>query len=89
MSHIHYTKSQGQAHFVGEAVYAAVDSAARAVGRSFRATVVKVRERQSVQTLSGLSDHTLRDIGVSRSEIAYLARVVAERPGINYRRVSR
>ena len=89
MSSVHYSRSHRQVHFVGEVVYSAVDTAARAVGRVFQSIVVKARERSSVRALSGLSDHALKDIGVTRSEIAHVARVVAERPGTNYRSVGR
>ena len=71
--------------FVGEAFYSASEAVARAASRFFRETVVKSRERASVRELSDLSDHTLKDIGIHRSEIRQLARRVAETPGTDYR----
>jgi uncharacterized protein YjiS (DUF1127 family) len=44
-----------------------------------------MREYKSVKAVSGLSDEVLKDIGVQRSEIRYVARRVAENPGLNYR----
>ncbi len=71
--------------FVGKAVYTAVEAAARLVGQAFRATKVKVRERAAINGLAALDDRTLKDIGVRRSEICFLAHKVAENPGVDYR----
>jgi uncharacterized protein YjiS (DUF1127 family) len=71
--------------FVGEAVYTAANAGARVVGKAFRAAMAKVRERAAVATLSNLDDRILKDIGVRRSEIHFLARRVAENPGVDYR----
>lgn len=71
--------------FVGETVYTAIEASAKAVGQAFRAAKVKVRERSAIATLAELDDLTLKDIGVRRSEIRFLARKVAENPGVDYR----
>ena len=71
--------------FVGEAFYSASEAIAQAATRVFKEAVVSSRERTSVKELSALSDHTLKDIGVDRSEIRYLARRVAENPQADYR----
>ena len=72
-------------YFVGEAFYNASEAIARAAARTFRAAMIKSRARSSAEELSALSDHTLKDIGVERSQIKYLARRVAENPNVDYR----
>jgi uncharacterized protein YjiS (DUF1127 family) len=64
--------------FVGETFYGASEAIAHAAARVFKEAVVKSRRRASEKELSALSDHTLKDIGVHRSEIHYLTRRVAE-----------
>ncbi len=56
-----------------------------AVRRLARAARAAWRERIAVKTLSSLDDRTLKDIGVSRSEIPYLANRHANTDGIDYR----
>ncbi len=69
----------------GETIYDAMDSFSRFVSRAVRAAGAKMREYRTVQVVSGLSDQTLKDIGVQRSEIRYIARRVASNPGVDYR----
>jgi uncharacterized protein YjiS (DUF1127 family) len=71
--------------FVGEAVHTAVEAAAGLVGQAFRAAKAKARERSAVNALSELDDGTLKDIGIPRSEIRYVARKLAENSGVDYR----
>ena len=78
-------------HFVspmshmGEAVYTAFAEISGVAGKIARAIHRKLRERASIQALSNLDDHQLADIGISRSDIHYLARRVAENPGFDHR----
>jgi uncharacterized protein YjiS (DUF1127 family) len=74
---------------IGEAVYTAIEGTAGLVGQAFRTAKVKARARKQVNVLSGLDDRTLKDIGVRRSEIRYVARKVAENPGLDYRVICR
>lgn len=71
--------------FIGEAVYAGVAGVGRKFARTFRAIEVTVREHKAVACLSELDDRTLKDIGVQRSEIRYLAHRVARAKGIDYK----
>lgn len=71
--------------FFSEAIYTAIETATGFVGQAFRALKVKARERSAVTAVSNLDDRTLKDIGIRRSEIRYLARKVAENPGVDYR----
>ena len=59
--------------------------ATSAVRRLARAARVSWRERLAAKTLSSLDDRTLKDIGVSRSEIPYLANRHANTDAIDYR----
>ncbi len=56
----------------------------RAVTAAFRGVIEAVRrfrsERETYHALSRLSDHQLRDIGLSRSEIGSVAQAVAVEP---------
>lgn len=56
-----------------------------ALRRIARTSRVAWRERTAVKTLSSLDDRTLKDIGVFRSEIPYLANRHANTDGIDYR----
>ena len=67
--------------FVGEAFYNASEAMSQAAHRVFKGTLAKARARASVEELAGLSDHTLRDIGVSRSDIRYLGGRAAKQSG--------
>ena len=71
--------------YVGEAFYNASEALAKAAARVVKETAAKARARASVKELSSLSDHTLKDIGVERSEIGELARRVSENPDTDYR----
>lgn len=46
--------------------------------RMWRAYARRVRRRATERTLAGLSDQTLRDIGLHRSEISSVARQVSD-----------
>ena len=59
--------------------------ATSAIRRLASAARVSWRERAAAKTLSSLDDRTLKDIGVSRSEIPYLANRHANTDGIDYR----
>ena len=72
--------------YIGEAVYTAVEMAAKGIAAAFRA-VARVAQRHRTQSqLMTLDDRTLQDIGVSRSEIRYIARRVSEDAGYDFRR---
>ena len=70
---------------VGEAVYTAFSEASAVAGKVAKAIHAKLRARASIKALSDLDDHQLADIGIHRSDIAYLARRVAENPGFDHR----
>ena len=57
----------------------------RTAKNAIRTISVYWRERIAVKTLSSLDDRTLKDIGISRSEIPYLANRHANTNGIDYR----
>ena len=61
----------------GEAIVTAADGLFRFGARVIRAIAVKARERATIDALSDLDDRTLKDIGVSRSDIRYIARRTA------------
>ena len=94
-SHIgRYSHSAGSVPFsaytdsfkvLGEAVHEAASAVAHAVARAIEAARTKAAERATVQSLREVSDETLKDIGIHRSEIRYLARRVSENPGMDYR----
>jgi uncharacterized protein YjiS (DUF1127 family) len=71
-----------------EAFGRAVDRFAKAAGKVWRAVVAALRERSIAYDLSRLDDRTLRDIGVSRSEIPYIARIYAWPVNDNDRRLA-
>jgi len=52
----------------------APESVAGKVARSFRALVRRHREARAIEHLESLSDHSLKDIGIARSEIALVVR---------------
>lgn len=71
--------------FVGEAIFDASQAIARVAARGFEAIVKQVRVHTTVNELSTLSDHVLKDIGIDRPEIESLVRRVADNPNIDYR----
>ena len=70
---------------MGEAVYDAFDIMVEFVVRVGRAASTKMQERETGNMVSEVSDHTLRDIGVRRAEIRYVAARSAATPEIDYR----
>lgn len=70
--------------YVGEAIYSGFDAVARLIGRGFKAFRVKMRTVQTVDTLTRLDNHTLTDIGIHRSQIGRVTRLVSENPGVEY-----
>ena len=62
------------------AAYRAVNSAAAAVGRVARAIVRRHRRNKSIRELSALSDHMLKDIGISRGEIRAAVDAIRDAP---------
>ena len=70
---------------MGEAVYDAFDIMVEVVVRVGRAASTKMQERKAANMVSELSDHTLEDIGVHRSEIRYVAARSAANPEVDYR----
>ena len=92
----HTNSAAGADAMANSAFTAAASSAAKnaadighgatsAIRRLARAVRVAWRERTAAKTLSSLDDRTLKDIGVSRSEIPYLASRHANTDGIDYR----
>ena len=79
---VKFTESFGE---TSETAYDVFDTFGRFISRAVRDAGTKMREYKSVKAVSGLSDEVLKDIGVQRSEIRYVARRVAENPGLNYR----
>ena len=69
----------------GEGILAAMDDSVRIGSRVFRAVVHRAREIKTVNALSGLDDRVLKDIGVSRSEIGYIAYQSARNPNFTHR----
>ncbi len=65
---------------VAQGVQAAFETVARVVGAGV-AAIARMRRRHQAQCqLMSLDDRTLRDIGISRSEIRYLARRAVDEP---------
>jgi uncharacterized protein YjiS (DUF1127 family) len=66
------------------AYYAAFKAVAEAVAKPIRHLAERLRRarraRQTYHALAGLSDHNLRDIGLSRSEVHSIAHGIAELP---------
>jgi uncharacterized protein YjiS (DUF1127 family) len=66
------------------AYYAAFRAVARVVAAPFQFLAERLRRvrqaRETYHALAGLSDHSLRDIGLSRSEIRDIALGIAELP---------
>ena len=73
----------------GEAAYEAFDATKRFFESVAETAVRRHRERVTFEELSGLADHVLRDIGVSRSEIGYIAKRVAADPDYDHRTANR
>ncbi len=84
-SNVAYVHSVAPVASIGEAVYTAAESAIQAACRVYWSARVDARASRSIRTLSALEDHTLRDIGIRRSEIHNIARKMAENPGMEYR----
>ena len=70
--------------YIGEAIYGAFETAAKAVHSAFAWIVRKVRAYETVQHMSALDERTLQDIGVGRSEIRYVAQRAAESSRYDY-----
>lgn len=73
---------------VGQNVYLAFAMAAKGVTAVVGAVGRAARRHQAQSQLMSLDDRTLRDIGVSRSEIRYIAKQVSDNPSTDYRRHS-
>ena len=73
---------------IGESVYTAFEMASKAVYQGTSAIVRSWQRHRSESQLRALDDRTLQDIGVSRSEIRYLAKRVSEDPNFDFRRHS-
>ena len=73
------------ASHVGDAILTGLGATVRPIVRRFKAFRVKIREAQAARTLARLDDRTLEDIGLRRSQIGHVARLVAENPGVDYR----
>ena len=71
--------------YIGEAIYTGIQAFADLVGQAYEAHKAKARERSTINELSALDNHVLKDIGVSRSDIPVIARMIAENPGIDPR----
>ena len=74
--------------FVRETLYDASKTIARTMGRALERIVTQVQVRATIKEVSKLSDHTLKDIGIDRTEIKSLARRAAENPNVDYRALS-
>lgn len=70
---------------VVQSAYTLFERAAKAVGAAFAGIARAMRRHRARSQLAALNDRTLQDIGVSRSEIRYLARRAAEQPGADPR----
>ena len=71
---------------VGQSVYVAGETVAKAIYSVFAAIARMVRQHRARNQLMALDDRTLQDIGVSRSEIRYIAQRVSDDPGYDHRR---
>ena len=71
---------------VGQSVYTAIEMAAKAVYAGFTGVASMFRRHRAQSQLMALDDRTLQDIGVSRSEIRYIAKRVSEDTGYDHRR---
>ncbi len=60
-------------------VVAATDGIMRTGALIWNRLALRSRERAAISVLAGLESHTLKDIGIGRSEIRYLARETARR----------
>jgi uncharacterized protein YjiS (DUF1127 family) len=74
--------------FVGEAIYTAFEGMTDVAKRAFGAFQAKTGEREAVRALVRLDDRTLRDIGVQRAQVRYIAKRTAENPDTDYREIS-
>ena len=66
-------------HKIVEAVFRGILAAPRAIKLSFVHFRQWRRRRATIDTLRGLSDHTLKDIGLTRGDIQGIASVIATR----------
>ncbi len=73
--------------YFGEAIYTGLEAVAMAVAAGARWIGRRWRAHRSVAVLSVLNDHMLKDIGLYRSEIRYLAHKIAENPDMDYRMI--
>ena len=83
--HVPFSEFTDAFKTAGDAIFEAFAGAYHFAARAAETVAEKSREVKTARALSELSDHTLRDIGVHRSEIRYVAQQVAKDPNFDPR----